>query len=83
MSHHKIRVEFLVLTPRRKTLFLRWALDGFKRPQTRLEWRLLSCQRRPPRNHYLATIPETRVLATNGGSSVRKRDRVLSGSESS
>jgi hypothetical protein len=33
MSRHKIRVEFLVLTPRRKTLFLLWALDGFKHPQ--------------------------------------------------
>jgi hypothetical protein len=34
MSDHKLRVDFLVLTPYRKTLFLRWALDGFKRPQT-------------------------------------------------
>lgn len=34
MSDHTLRVEFLVLTPCRKTLFLRWALDGFKRPQT-------------------------------------------------
>jgi hypothetical protein len=32
--HYKIRVKFLLLTPHRKTLFLRWALDGFKRPQT-------------------------------------------------
>ena len=34
MSHNKIRVEFLVLTPRRKALFLRWALDGFKLQRT-------------------------------------------------
>jgi hypothetical protein len=27
MSHHKIRIEFLVLTPQRKTQFLRWALE--------------------------------------------------------
>jgi len=30
MSSHKIRIEFLVLTPQRKTLFLQWALEGFK-----------------------------------------------------
>jgi hypothetical protein len=33
MSHHKIRIEFLALTPQRKALFLRWALDGFRFPK--------------------------------------------------
>jgi hypothetical protein len=34
MSVHKIRIEFLALTPQRKRLFLRWALEGFKFPKT-------------------------------------------------
>jgi hypothetical protein len=34
MSLHKIRIEFLALTPQRKTLFLRWALEGFKFSKT-------------------------------------------------
>jgi hypothetical protein len=34
MSLHKIRIEFLALTPQRKALFLRWALEGFKFPET-------------------------------------------------
>jgi|HubBroStandDraft_6_1064221.scaffolds.fasta_scaffold51639_6 hypothetical protein len=37
MSIHKIRVEFLVLTDQRKTLFLRWALEGFKSPKSPLQ----------------------------------------------
>jgi len=32
---HKIRIEFLVLTPKRSVLFLRWALKGFKFPAIR------------------------------------------------
>ena len=30
MSHHKVRVEFLELTPQRKARFLQWALDSFR-----------------------------------------------------
>jgi len=30
MSTHKIRIPIIVLTPVRKKLFLRWALEGFK-----------------------------------------------------
>ena len=37
MSHHKIRIEFLALTPQRKALFLRWALDGFRFPKLPLK----------------------------------------------
>jgi hypothetical protein len=37
MSIYKIRVEFLVLTDQRKTLFLRWALEGFKSPNSPLQ----------------------------------------------
>ena len=33
MSHHTIRIKFLVLTPQRRTQFLRWALEGFKFPK--------------------------------------------------
>ena len=33
MSHQKIRIQFLALTPQRKTRFLRWALEGFKFPK--------------------------------------------------
>ena len=31
MSTHNIQIPFLVLTARRKELFLRWALEGFQR----------------------------------------------------
>jgi len=30
MSQHKIQIEFLLLTPRRRIEFLKWALKGFK-----------------------------------------------------
>jgi hypothetical protein len=30
MSTHKIRIPIIVLTPKSKELFLRWALEGFK-----------------------------------------------------
>jgi len=30
MANYKIQIPILVLTPRSKTLFLRWALEGFK-----------------------------------------------------
>jgi hypothetical protein len=30
MSLHKILTPIIVLTPRNKKLFLRWALEGFK-----------------------------------------------------
>lgn len=33
MSHHNIRIQFLVLTPQRKVQFLRWALEGFRFPK--------------------------------------------------
>ena len=31
MIKHKIQIPVIVLTLARKTLFLRWALEGFKR----------------------------------------------------
>lgn len=34
MSLHKIRIGILPLTPRRRALFLQWALEGFKFPRT-------------------------------------------------
>ncbi len=34
MGLHKIRIGILTLTPRRKSLFLQWALEGFKFSKT-------------------------------------------------
>jgi hypothetical protein len=47
VSLHKIRIEFLVLTPQRKTLFLRWALEGFKSPKTPLQMALRKLSEKP------------------------------------
>jgi hypothetical protein len=40
LTTHKIQIQFIVVTPNFKRLFLRWAIDGFrfdKLPSWRLE----------------------------------------------
>jgi hypothetical protein len=67
MSTSKIKISFLVLTQRRKEVFLQFALEGFKATKTKLGGYAVKRS---------VTIPKRNALSKDPRSTPKKRNNV-------